>query len=59
MSPAAKIRSLPSTRRSGPVSSLPPLPCGKPQAATDGWAATPAVQTVRSLGSDVPSARIT
>ena len=50
MSPAAKIRSWPCTRRSGPTAMRPVLPCGRPQPATPGPAATPAAQTVMSLG---------
>ena len=36
MSPVAKIRSWPATRRSGPTSMRPPRPCGRPQAAAAG-----------------------
>jgi len=54
MSPAAKIRSWPRTRRSGPTTMRPFLPCGRPQAATPGPAATPAAHTVMSLGRSSP-----
>ncbi len=59
MSPVAKIRSCPATRRSGPTWMRPPWPCGRPQAFTASGADTPAAHTVTSLGSLSPFARIT
>ena len=59
MSPAAKIRSWPCTRRSGPVASRPCRPCSRPRSLTRSGAATPAAHTVMSLASSVPSASVT
>ena len=59
MSPTAKIRSWPVTRRSGPTVMRPFFPWGSPQPATAGAAATPAAHTVRPLGRSSPSASST
>ena len=58
MSPVAKIRSWPSTRRSGPTISRPPLPCGRPHLPASGGPATPAAQAVRLLGISCPLSRM-
>src|SRR6516225_1729026 len=59
MSPTAKIRSWPATRRSCPTSIRPPRPCGSPQWDTAAGPDTPAAQTVTSLGNSSPFSRIT